>query len=143
MQNVFVIDTSSTVTHVRLENRANAAQLPPGHYPVPVECMCLLHDDILQPGMDRASRDALVRRVIAIGYDQELARQDPKVRFPKLAQIRLGETVERTFDMMLNVRKGLIIDDVLVTPEKIMRSFERLLTAGRIAAENNKAAAAA
>jgi hypothetical protein len=143
MQKVFVIDTSSKVTQVRLQNCADAAELAPGHHHYPVECMCLLHDDILQPGMDRASRDAFVCRVIAIGYDQEVARQNPKDPFPKLVQIRFGETLDRTFDMMLNVRKGLIIDGVLVTPEKIMRSFERLLTAGRLAAENNKTAVAA
>lgn len=142
MQIVYLIERTSDVTTVRLARHEGKVQTRKGEYLIPVECMLFFNPEAWSPGLDANSVDNLACRLIAIGCDQALARADTKDPYPTLAQVRLGERNERTLDLLMGVRAGIVIDGVAATKEKFSRIAERLMKCGRITAESQFARAA-
>lgn len=111
-------------------------------FQIPIECMHLFDDEMLPVGVDRDSLDVLIKHLIVIGYCEASARASIKDSYPTLEQLLISEQEARTLQCMLAVREGLECDGVAITPEKMMRSFERLRKCGRIAHDHHAAKAA-
>jgi hypothetical protein len=142
MQISYSIERTSDLTVVRLDRRAEKAQARKGEFAIPVECMLMFNPEAWSPGLDANSVEELASRLIAIGCDQALARDNAKDPYPTLAQVRLGERNERTLDLLMGIRPGVVIDGVAATKEKFFRIAERLMKCGRITAESHFSRAA-
>lgn len=142
MQKVFFfVTTGPAGPIVELARCDERRKMEDGEHVIPVECMNLFTDETLPVGMDTSSVDRLVKRVIAIGYSEALARENHKDPYPPLAQVLLTEQEARTVDCLLQA-PSVEYDGIVINAQKRMRSLERLRLCGRILCEQASVRAA-